>query len=386
METLRFVMTSTFYPPHHLGGDAVHVKGLSEELAKLGHEVHVMHSKDAYRLKRKDDPKPDSSDVHVHSLRSPYGRLTPLKAYCFGNSRFILRSYENLLKEVKPDIVHHHNISLLGHGLLKKTGDYLQLYTAHDHWLICQRNDMMRNNIPCVGDHCKSCAISSKRFPQLWRKRLDVGHIDRLICASNYMAGTLKKLNLKTVILPNFSIEPPKTIPDIQDTDFFLYLGVIDSHKGIRELVNAFSASKNKLIIIGRGPMAGWVERTIRTRKLDPRVRHLGWKTDDRWQYLKKANAIIIPSTGRENHPLVALEALSVGTPVICSDMGGTKEIASLLSNELVIPIGELEARLQDVARPDIPEDKVIKAFKENFTVKRYLDRYLALIMEHRTA
>ena len=38
METSCIVMTSTFYPPFHLGGDAVHVK-MAEELVRQGHEV-----------------------------------------------------------------------------------------------------------------------------------------------------------------------------------------------------------------------------------------------------------------------------------------------------------------------------------------------------------
>ena len=41
METLRFLMVSTFYPPYHLGGDAVHVQYLAEALAERGHEVPV---------------------------------------------------------------------------------------------------------------------------------------------------------------------------------------------------------------------------------------------------------------------------------------------------------------------------------------------------------
>ena len=54
METLRFLFTTSFYPPYSIGGDATHVKYLAEELAREGHEVHVVHSIDAYRAKRKD--------------------------------------------------------------------------------------------------------------------------------------------------------------------------------------------------------------------------------------------------------------------------------------------------------------------------------------------
>ena len=44
METAKILMVSTFYPPYHLGGDAIHVKYLADELSKAGHEVHVIHS------------------------------------------------------------------------------------------------------------------------------------------------------------------------------------------------------------------------------------------------------------------------------------------------------------------------------------------------------
>ena len=42
-------MVTTFYPPHHFGGDAMYVYRLSHELAERGHEVTVVHSADAFR-------------------------------------------------------------------------------------------------------------------------------------------------------------------------------------------------------------------------------------------------------------------------------------------------------------------------------------------------
>ena len=54
METAKILMVSTFYPPYHLGGDAIHVKYLADELSKAGHEVHVIHSLDAYNLKKNE--------------------------------------------------------------------------------------------------------------------------------------------------------------------------------------------------------------------------------------------------------------------------------------------------------------------------------------------
>jgi glycosyltransferase involved in cell wall biosynthesis len=381
METLRFIMTSTFYPPFHLGGDAVHVKYLAEELAARGHEVHVLYSRDAYRLKRKGEPKQtDNGGVHVHALDSPYGRLTPVKAYAFGNSSFIMNQYRKLVDEVKPDVVHHHNISLLGHDLLKKLGDYRQLYTLHDRWLVCQQGNLMKKGKQCDGNGCFLCAISNLKPPQCWRNKLYLGDIDCLISPSRFVANSLSRLNIPTIVLPNFSPEPPVNIPDISEENFYLYIGIIDSFKGIKTLLEAFRKSNNRLILIGNGPMSGMTEKYIKKENLSPRVKFLGWKSDEKWSYLKKANALIIPSLVPENCPLIALEAMSVGTPVICSDVGGTGEVVSKLSRDMVIPLNELLEKLKDIEMPSISRESVSKIFRDNFSTEKYLDAYLKII------
>jgi glycosyltransferase involved in cell wall biosynthesis len=136
METMKFLMTTTFYPPLHIGGDAVHVMYLAEELAKRGHEVHVMHSVDAYSMKRGKvgaEPAMERNGVHLHPLRSGWGRTSIYKGYLTGRSGFVDGRFRGLLNDLKPDVVHHHNISLLGASLLEKTGKNRQLYTAHDY-------------------------------------------------------------------------------------------------------------------------------------------------------------------------------------------------------------------------------------------------------------
>ncbi len=119
METLRFLMVTTFYPPYHLGGDAVHVKYLAEALAQRGHEVHVEFAPAAYRIKggRPTSEAVSRHDgVELHPIPSPWRGAQPLSSYLFGRSRSVTRHHQALVDELKPDVVHLHNISLLSLG------------------------------------------------------------------------------------------------------------------------------------------------------------------------------------------------------------------------------------------------------------------------------
>src|SRR2546427_12405196 len=108
-------MAAAFYPPYHLGGDANHVRYLSEALAAQGHEVHVEYSPAALALKR-GKPTPDGQGdggVGRHPIPAPAGRLQPLGAWVFGAHPVFRRHHARLARDIRPYVVHCHNHSLL---------------------------------------------------------------------------------------------------------------------------------------------------------------------------------------------------------------------------------------------------------------------------------
>ena len=44
---LSFCLVTTFYPPYHFGGDGICVYRLAQALARRGHRVDVLHSRDS---------------------------------------------------------------------------------------------------------------------------------------------------------------------------------------------------------------------------------------------------------------------------------------------------------------------------------------------------
>ncbi|MGH9552108.1 MAG: hypothetical protein ACRD3W_22160, partial [Terriglobales bacterium] len=70
-------MVTTFYPPYNFGGDGIAVERLVRALARDGHEVHVVHDRDAYAFCARDLPQVDQTlsqspeaidGVTVHTL------------------------------------------------------------------------------------------------------------------------------------------------------------------------------------------------------------------------------------------------------------------------------------------------------------------------------
>src|SRR5438105_203141 len=80
-EPRSFSMVTTFYPPYHFGGDAMHAYRLTNALARRGHSVTVVHSEDAYRSLGGTEPAgafPHEPGVTVRPLRTkfPLGAAT----------------------------------------------------------------------------------------------------------------------------------------------------------------------------------------------------------------------------------------------------------------------------------------------------------------------
>ena len=396
METLKILFSTSFYPPYHLGGDAIHVKYLAEELAKKGHEVHVLCSLDAYQIKRKNfdvlKQESDKRNIFVHRIKSPLNGIDPLIVYILGRSLYVQKRFSLVLKKVFPNVVHHHNISLLGYSILEKKNSYLSLYTAHDYWLICQTNNLLRNGSKiCDKKQCYSCAVGSKRFPQLWRHlkgfKKAIRSIDLLISPSDFVRRRLlQEIEVKSLTLPNFAPNPPACISPTGFSDYFLFVGMLEKHKGILNLLNLFKESRHeisaRLVIAGGGGLSNYIRDFIKKYSLGDKILFLGFVDNKKlYSLYSNALALIVPSIWPENAPLVSLEALSVGTPVIASNIGGLPEIIRKIDTGLIFnDLSALKDKLQNFSKEAFSPSKIRKIYEQNFSAKAYVNNYLRII------
>lgn len=392
-------MTTTFYPPYHIGGDAVFVQYLAEELVKRGHEVHVMSGMDSYLLKKGQISKEGIHDsgVIVHHLKSSCGIMSPLSAYIFGSSRYYTRRFSELVHKTKPDVVHHHNISLLGHPLLRKQGAYVSIHTTHDFWLICPTYGLITNKGElCARKRCSLCTMSQRRFPKFWRYsqvfKSEVQGLDIIISPSEFFKGMLEEYiqgnaRARIVHIPNFAPHPPKSISSTNFSDFFLYAGVLERSKGVLSLVNLLKEQQVdvKLLIAGNGSLRHKIEEFIKRHNLQNKIILLGWVDHDfLYRLLHDANALIVPSICLENSPLISLEALSVGTPVIASNNGGLPEIVGKVDQKLIFDnwskLGDL---LQCFSKKEFSSQMIRHIYEKNFSPEAHIGKYVGIIREH---
>jgi len=102
-------------------------------------------------------------------------------------------------------------------------------------------------------------------------------------------------------------------------------IGRLSWQKGYDVLVDALArVPEAEAIIVGEGPQRENIERCARDAGVDGRLTLIGW-SDDARSYLRGLDAFVLPSRF-EGFPLVILEAMLAGVPVIATDVGSVSE------------------------------------------------------------
>ncbi len=391
---MRFCMITTFYPPYNFGGDGIFVQDLSAALAERGHEVHVIHCRDSYRALTRHPPKGGYRDipgVTVHGIDSPVGVLSPLATQQTGRPVFKTRRISDVLAR-GFDVIHFHNVSLVGGPAVLALGDALKLYTLHEYWLVCPTHLLFRfNRAPCTTRHCHLCTLSYRRPPQWWRatglRDAAVRHVDAFLSPSRFGIATHRRFGLAApmVHLPTFVPDEPAACAGAATAaPYFLYVGRLEYPKGPETLIDFFRRrGPARLVLAGAG------SQEARLRALtgdDRRIELLGPVARDRLGALYRgAAAVIVPSLNFEMLPLVVLEAFRAGTPVVVRNRGALPEMVADSGGGLVYDddqqLGEALATL--LGDPGLRAElgrRGRAAFEAEWSPAVHLARYLGII------
>ncbi len=163
-------------------------------------------------------------------------------------------------------------------------------------------------------------------------------------------------------------------------------VGRISAIKGIGYALQALSSDdvpdRVRLHVIGTGPMAAELERDAVAMGIDDRVRFHGFRRDV-YDWLAHLDALVMPSL-HEGLPYTLLEAMSFGTPVIASRVGGLAEVLRDEETGLLVDVGDVRGIVQSVARLSADPDLVSRLGRasaaeqrEGYTLQSMTDAYL---------
>lgn len=311
-----------------LAGAQLHVRDLSERLIALGHEVTV--------LVGQSGPLTDALDragVPFVSLQHLLRPLHPL-----GDLRALVEIRRHL-RRIRPDLVATHSAKAgwIGRAAARAAG-IPAVFTAHG-WSFTE-------------------GLSRKRrIASVLAERLVAPLAKRIIVVSEYD----RQLGLKHRICPEDKLvrihngvrdTPHRGSPgDVRPRTRLVMVARLDAPKRHRDLFEALAAMGDatwELDLVGDGPWEGQLrDETVRLG-IAQRVRFLGLRTDVP-EIVAQAQIGILVS-GFEGFPLVTLEYMRAGLPVVASDAGGISEAVRDGSNGFVTVRGDI-AGLCDALR-----------------------------------
>lgn len=403
-QSLNFCMITTFYPPYNFGGDGTCVYRLTNELAKRGHHVEVIHCADAYRVLAGREPSeaaPNHPNVMVHTLRSGVGLLSPLATQQTGYPLFKVRQIEAILAATPFDVIHFHNISLVGGPGILRYGRGIKLYTLHEHWLVCPMHTLWRYNRElCARKTCIRCSLVYRRPPQWWRYtgllERSLQHVDAFIAPSRSTLETHRELglSLQMIHIPHFlpsqgaASELCTQNVSTHGRPYFLFVGRLEKIKGVQTLLPVFrNYVEADLLIAGEGTYGARLKEEAADM---PQVKFLGPVSSDTLRFFyRHAVAVLVPSLSHETFVMVVLEAFAESTPVIAYDRSATAELIResgggftyRTDDELIQAMETL--RFQSHIR-DLLGKRGYDAYMTHWSAEAHMKRYISLIAKLR--
>jgi len=346
--SLRILIVNTgilSVPPQKGGAIELHTYYLANELARLGNEVHYVTNV--------NQNASFISGVILHRLPSlPFSfqgaYLETMISYAVGGSLASLKAL-GTIKGQRYDVVHGHgNISsALLLPLVKK---FKCVFTVHNPtpWMLISSSSLKQ-------------ALRTIAFTTFDLKIIK--NVDCVVAVSEYLKREIvNRLGIrasKVKIIPN-GVDTKLFNPFVPDStsirkkyriknDYALFVGRLVEQKGVHFLIKAIAETKLHAVIVGDGPLRLYLQNLSRSLGVDKQMHFVGTiPSNELPKFYAEAAVFVVPSLA-EGLPLVGLEAMASGLPLLGSRISGISEIINHGHNGFSVrpgDIGHLRKRL----------------------------------------
>ncbi len=365
---MRVLIVNKFL--HHNGGSETYIFKLGELLQQIGHEVQYFGMEHKGRCV--------GNNINLYTTDMDFHNGNKLSKLNYGiktiYSSEARKKIRGVLDDFKPDVVHINNFNYqLTPSIIieiikwrKHNNSKVRIiYTAHDYQLICPNHMCYNLNYhqncelcingeffnclknKCIHNSLAKSAIGSVEAT-LWNRLRIYKNFDAIICCSEFMKRKLdnnKVLAEKTVMIHNFN--DTYNIKASKKKEYVLYFGRYSEEKGIETLLSVCKKLPYiKFVFAGNGPLKEKVKQISN-------VEDMGFlKGDKLKKVIEEALFAVYPSEWYENCPFSVMEAISYGTPVIATDIGGLPELVEDGKTGMLFEYGnveELKSRIESL-------------------------------------
>lgn len=283
------------------------------------------------------------------------------------------RRLRDLLRQVRPDVIHVHagpELTVLVRTVTRSIPIVLTIHAFH-------------------GRH----AEANYRLAG-WLARL--GRVQRVIAVAHSDARLLRTGGLREPrmqVIHNGVPDPGSEAIDWRqmlgwpaETPVVGAVGRLETPKGFDILLEAFARLRPddypappRLVIVGDGSERDNLQRQSQELGLEERVHFAGFR-DDSSRAFGGFDVTVIPSR-QDGLPLVCLEAMGAGCPVIASDAGGLPEMVEDGVTGRVVPAGDVTAladALEQIVKDPELAGRMGEAGRARFLAEFHVDRMVA--------
>lgn len=326
-------MFDAAYPPPIVGGKEKQVHLLANELRRQGVDVCAL----SYEHNGNHTQLYDNIKVY----RVKKGAIAPFL--------FLLRL---IYLRVNFKILHIHTPSRIGH-IIAFMGFMLGYRVVFKF-----PNEKMLNNLSVASIYCWGITIRLAKLLVV----LEENTQNTLISSWKVDKAKIFLASNGVKVLRNNNKIARKTIK-------LLFVGRLVKQKCCSDLIKACSNLNNRNIkwqldIVGNGPLMDSLQIMAKQLEIVDKISFHGYQSDV-LKYMKNADLLILPSEN-EGMSNVLLEAMAIGLPIICTDVGAAKNMLGKQGEKYLIKTHDISGL----------SNKII-IFTENPTLLKEYGTYL---------
>lgn len=310
------------------------------------------------------------------------------------------KELKNLLMTLdnKTTIIHIHGwTKALSSSIFKVANDlnFKIVVTIHEYFMHCpnggffnyKENQICNLNplsLKCIKCNCDSRNYFIKLY-RILRQKMQNKIIKKIKANAIYVSNFSKDI-LKNSLIKNWKstvINNPagyeKEERNLDKKDNLVYVGRLSKEKGVELFCESATKLNKNGIIIGDGPLKKELEEKYKNLKF------VGWKSKEEIKnILKESKALVFTSLWYETMGMTAIEALSLGVPVVVGDKSATSSYITDNINGLKYENGNVDDLSEKLKI--LEDDKLVQEMSKNaynlywknpFSEQRYIEELL---------